>query len=300
MKNRAIKVSDAQQKELQEIAMALNGNCQIEKIICFGALRSEETTDTCFTDTESNLKNTYYLLVLTKELRRIEYTLQDFINNLFCGVFIVAHGLATVVEAVHNRDRFFTEACLNGLLVYTSDGFTMVPEVASENICVDYSKDEEAFSRMFSMATGFLECAYECYEKGLYNNVAFLLHQAVEQACRGLIRLYTGYRADTHNLERLLLLCKSFSPEPARLFSRHFKEETRLFRVLTRSYTDARYRDNYQVIDHDADLLCTLVKAFIDLTLELSSKEPYRGTARTTVEEQAAVVDYSPALPASL
>jgi len=300
MKNKAIKVSYAQQKELQEIAIALTGHCQIEKIICFGALRTEETTDTCFTDTESNLKNTYYLLVLTTELRRIEYTLQDFISNLFPGVYIVAHGLATVIEAVYKRDRFFTEACLNGLLVYTSDGFTMVPEVASENISVDYSKDEEAFSRMFSMASGFMECAYECYEKEFYNNVAFLLHQAVEQACRGLIRLYTGYRSDFHNIDRLLSFCECFSKEPARLFKRHFKEEKRLFRVLAGSYTEARYRDNYQILDHDADELCTLVKAFLELTLELSSKEPYKVTARTTVAEQAAVVDYSPALPASL
>ncbi|WP_295715033.1 HEPN domain-containing protein [Mucilaginibacter sp.] len=300
MKNKAIKVSDAQQKELQEIAIALKSHCQIEKIICFGVLRSEETTDTCFTDTESNLKNTYYLLVLTTELRRIEYTLQDFISNLFPGVFIVAHGLATVIEAVHKRDRFFTESCLNGLLVYTSDGFTMVPEVASENISVDYSKDEDAFNRMYSMASGFMECAYECYEKEFYNNVTFLLHQAVEQACRGLIRLYTGYRSDFHNIDRLLSFCACFSTEPAKLFKRHFKEEKRLFRVLAGSYTEARYRDNYQIIDHDADQLCTLVKAFLDLTLELSSKEPHRGTARTTVEDQAVVVDYSPALPPSL
>jgi HEPN domain-containing protein len=300
MKNYPIEISKGQQKELQEIAKVLTCQYQIEKIICFGTLSSHETVNTCFAEPESSLKNAYYLLVLTTEIKRIEYTIQDYISSLFPGVFIVAHGLATVIEAVHKRDRFFTEACLNGLLVYTSDGFTMVPEVASENISVDYSKDEEAFTRMYSMASGFMECAYECYEKEFYNNVAFLLHQAVEQACRGLIRLYTGYRSDFHNIDRLLCLCSCFSAEPAKLFKRHFKEEKRLFRVLAGSYTEARYRDNYQIIDHDADLLCTLVKAFLDLTMELSLKVPHKVTARTTVEEQAAVVDYSPALPASL
>jgi HEPN domain-containing protein len=240
------------------------------------------------------------LLVLTTESKRIEYVIQDFINNHFPGVFIIAHELATVMEAVYRHDRFFVEACLNGLLVYTSNGFTMPPELNAENIEDSYLKDEEAFSRMFSMASGFMESALDCYDKGYYYNVAFLLHQAVEQACRGLIRLYIGYRADIHNLERLLFLCECFSAEPSRLFKRYFREEKRLFRVLAGSYTEARYRDNYEVIDHDADELCTLVKAFLELTLELSSKEPHRGTARTTVVEQAAVVDYSPALPASL
>jgi HEPN domain-containing protein len=300
MKKQPVKLSDEQYKELQEISKALISHYQIEKIICFGALNTLTAGDTCFKEPKHDLKNTYYLLVITTEIKRIEYVMQDFISNLFPGVFIIAHGLSSVMEAVYRYDRFFVDACLNGVLIYTSDGFNMTPEVVYENMEDSYLKDKEAFTRMYSMASGFMECAYECYEKEFYNNVAFLLHQAVEQACRGLIRLFTGYRADIHNIDRLLLFCECFSAEPARLFRRHFKEEKRLFRVLAGSYTEARYRDNYQVIDHDADQLCTLVRAFLDLTLELSSKEPYRGTARTTVEDQAAVVDYSPALPATL
>lgn len=300
MKKNPIKLGEEQKRELQEIAKVLTSNYQIDKIICFGALTSLTTANTCFIEPERSLKNTYYLLVLTTDSKRIEYVIQDFINSHFPGVFIIAHGFSTVMEAVYKNDRFFMDACLNGELVYTSDGFTMIPEFDHEIIEKSYSKDREAFSRMFSMASGFMECAYECYEKEFYNNVAFLLHQAVEQACCGLIRLYTGYRADIHNIDRLLSLCECFSAEPGRLFKRHFKEEMRLFRVLAGSYTEARYRDNYKVIDHDADQLCTLVKAFLDLTLELSLKVPHKVTARTTVEEQAAVVDYSPALPASL
>jgi HEPN domain-containing protein len=300
MKKNPIKLVEEQKRELQEIAKVLTSNYQIEKIICFGALTSLTAADTCFIEPEHSLKNTYYLLVLTTDSKRIEYVIQDFINSHFPGVFIIAHGLSTVMEAVYKNDRFFVDACLNGELVYTSDGFTMIPEFDHEIIEKSYSKDREAFSRMFSMASGFMECAYECYEKEFYNNVAFLLHQAVEQACRGLIRLYTGYRADIHNIDRLLFLCECFSAEPGRLFKRYFKEEMRLFRVLAGSYTEARYRDNYKVIDHDADQLCTLVKAFLDLTIELSLKVPHKVTARTIVDEQAAVVDYSPVLPASL
>ncbi|WP_439695873.1 HEPN domain-containing protein [Mucilaginibacter sp. AW1-7] len=300
MEKQPIKLSDGQYNELQEIAKVLTSNYQIEKVICFGALSSMTTGNTCFMQPDHSMKNTYYLLVLTTETKRIEYVMQDFISSHFPGVFIIAHGLSTVLEAVYRYDRFFVDACLNGLLVYTSDGFTMSPEGNADNTEGSYLKDEEAFSRMYSMASGFLESALDCFEKGFFNNVAFLLHQSVEQACRGLIRLYTGYRADIHNIERLLYLCECFSAEPSRLFKRHFKEDKRLFRVLAGSYTEARYRDNYEVGDQDADKLCSLVKAFLDLTLELSSKEPNRETAKSTVVEQAAVVDYSPALPASL
>ncbi|QEC77277.1 HEPN domain-containing protein [Mucilaginibacter ginsenosidivorax] len=300
MEKQPIKLSDGQHRELREIAKVLTSNYQIEKVICFGALSSMTTANTCFMPPDHSTKNTYYLLVLTTETKRIEYVMQDFISSHFPGVFIIAHGVSTVMEAVYRYDRFFVDACLNGLLVYTSDGFAMTPEFVAENIEDSYLKDEEAFSRMYSMASGFLESALDCFEKGFFNNVAFLLHQSVEQACRGLIRLYTGYRADIHNIDRLLFLCECFSAEPAMLFKRHFKEDKRLFRVLAGSYTEARYRDNYEVGDQDGDKLCSLVKAFLDLTLKLSSKVPHEVTARTTVEEQAAVVDYSPAQPVSL
>ncbi len=300
MRTDSIKLTGAQQRDLEEISRILCGQYQIEKIICFGALNLKIAKETCFMEAEGELKNTYYLLVMTTENTRIEYAMQDFIIKQFPEVFIIAHGLQTVIDAIHKNDRFFVNAGLNGQLIYTSDGFTMIPEFERKRIDQAYLKDCEAFEQIYSLASGFLECAFDCYEKGFYNNVAFLLHQVVEQACRGLIRLYTGYHSDIHNLSRLLDLCNCFSTEPAKLFRRHFAEEKRLFRVLAGSYTEARYRDNYKVIDHDADELCTLVKAFLDLTLELSSIESHRGAARTTEERKAAVMDYSPALSASL
>lgn len=57
------------------------------------------------------------------------------------------------------------------------------------------------------------------------------------------------------------------------LFRRHFAKEKQLFRVLASSYSDARYKDNYQNVDHEADLLCTQVKAFLGMIDELAKKE---------------------------
>lgn len=122
MKKNPIKPGEEQKRELQEIAKVLTSHYQIEKIVCFGALSSSTTGNTCFIEPEHSLKNTYYLLVLTTDSKRIEYVIQDFINSHFPSVFIIAHGLSTVMEAVHRNDRFFVDACLNGELIYTSDG----------------------------------------------------------------------------------------------------------------------------------------------------------------------------------
>ncbi|WEA01859.1 HEPN domain-containing protein [Mucilaginibacter sp. SJ] len=300
MKSNPIKLTEYQNKELQVIADALNTQYQIEKIICFAALSSYSSKETVFSSAQNNLTNNYYLLVLTTEITRIEHVMQDYINKQFSGVFVIAHGLETVINLVYNYDTFFLNACLNGVLIYTSDGFTMIPDYDEAKAEEAVLKDKEAFERIYKLACGFLESAFICLENNFDNNVIFLLHQAVEQGSRALIRLFTGYRSDIHNISRLLDFCNCFSPEPSVLFRRHFSEEKHLFRVLATSYSDARYKDNYHVIDHEADLLCKQVKAFLDLVAELAKKETVQGTARTTVEVPAEVVDYSPALPASL
>lgn len=300
MKNNPIKLTEYQNKELQAIADALNTQYKIEKIICFAALSTSSSQETVFSPAQTNSTNEYYLLVLTTETTRIEHVMQDYISKQFSGVFVIAHGLETVMNLVYNYDTFFLNTCLNGALVYTSDGFTMIPDFDQTKAEEAILKDKEAFKRIYDLASGFLESAFVCQENDFDNNVIFLLHQAVEQGCRALIRLFTGYRSDIHNISRLLDFCNCFSSEPSMLFRRHFSKEKHLFRVLATSYSDARYKDNYQVLDHEADLLCTQVQAFLDLIKELAKKETVQGTARTAVEVRAEVVDYSPALPASL
>jgi HEPN domain-containing protein len=295
-----IKLTDIQHKELQEIAKALSSQYKIEKIICFAVINRLSTENTVFAPSKVVSASNYYLLVMTTEITRIEHAMQDYIGKLFPGTFVIAHGLETVMNLVYKYDTFFLNACLNGALIYAADGFTMIPEFEVEKLDQAFLKDKEAFDRIYNLASGFLESAFICYENNFHNNVTFLLHQSVEQACRALIRRFTGYRSDIHNLDRLLQFCNCFSEEPALLFRRHFVNEQRLFRILTSAYSEARYKDNYQIVDTDADKLCTLVKAFLDLVSELAKKEPHKGTARNTVEAQAVVVDYSPALPASL
>jgi HEPN domain-containing protein len=300
MITRPIKLSDLQHKELQEIAKALIGQYKIEKIICFAALNSSTSQDSVFAPAKIVSASNYYLLVMTTDVTRMEHAMQDYIGKLFPGTMVIAHGLETVMNAIDKHDRFFWDACRYGSLIYTADGLKMSLDFEEAKFEKAVVRDKEAFGQIHNLATGFMECGFDCYEKGFYNNVAFVLHQAVEQGCRALIRLFTGYRSDIHNLERLLAFCSCFSKEPAALFRRQFEEEKKLFRLLVASYTEARYRDNYQLTDRNADLLCSLVKTFLDLVIELSNNEPHNRSAKDTVEASAVVGDYSPALPASL
>ena len=124
-----------------------------------------------------------------------------------------------------------------------------------------------------------------------------MLHQTVEQACITLIRVYMAYRSDMHNLARLLNLCLCFSGEPAALFPRKTEEDQRLFQLLLRSHSDARYRSEYKVNSDDADILCTRIRQLIDLTKILCDDRlnMYRQAADEAGENAGG---YLPAVPA--
>jgi HEPN domain-containing protein len=74
-----------------------------------------------------------------------------------------------------------------------------------------------------------------------------MLHQAVEHTCGALIRIFTGYRPNTHNLTRLLMMVESFTRHLHAVFPCMTREEKEIYAILQRGYLDARYKEDYTV-----------------------------------------------------
>jgi HEPN domain-containing protein len=89
---------------------------------------------------------------------------------------------------------------------------------------------------------------------------AFMLHQAVEHALVGLVRVYTGYRFGTHNIDKLLRYANTFTNEVVVLFPKNTKEEAGLFNLLRRAYVDARYREDYTITANEVAVLLRRVE----------------------------------------
>jgi HEPN domain-containing protein len=300
MERKNVSLSNVQRRELEEIVNLLIGQYKTEYVICFGCLNDLKETTSCFIETVQENNVHYFLLMITTEITRIEHEVQDYVNRHFkVGVTIIVHGLDTVTNAIFEGSRFFTAACRDGIQLYTASGLRLNIDYSNLNTATTLVNAEKHYHHRYCMALGFLEAADECFDKGYFNNTVFMLHQAVEQACIAMIRVFMAYRSDMHNLSRLLNLCLCFSGEPAALFPRKTGEEQRLFQLLLKSYSDARYRDEYKIDSTDANMLCTQVRALLELTEELCTKKliQYRQAAE---EADHKVVDNSPALPASL
>lgn len=271
MERKHVNLSPLQWRELQGLITPLVSQYKTEYIICFGCLNDTKATTSCFIEDVKQSNTHYFLLMITTAVTRIEHEVQDYVNSHFdkAGITIIVHGLETITNAINQGSRFFTAVCRDGMQLYTASGLRLNLDYPHLNPATTLAKAEKHYYHRYCMALGFMEAAGECFEKEYYNNTIFMLHQAVEQACIAMIRVFMAYRSDIHNLSRLLNLCHCFSGEPAALFPRKTTEDQRLFQLLLKSYTDARYRDEYKVTSQDAGMLCTQVRALIELTEEL-------------------------------
>jgi len=240
-------------------------------IYCFGTAAQSSKKTGCFIDHVDEESNRYFLLMITESSTRIEHEVQNYVNDHFHHGTITAlvHGKETLIEAVRSNSKFFITVANNAELIYSKDSTIKSFQVPAFIPTQAAIKAKKHHNHRQMLATGFLESALECIHKGKHNLAAFMLHQVVEQSCIALIRVHLAYRSDIHNLYRLLRLCDSFSPAISGFFLDESEEGRRLFDILAKSYSGARYKDDFCVGPADATRMYYQVAAFLRLTTAL-------------------------------
>jgi HEPN domain-containing protein len=245
------------------------------QIINFSRHSFAQNSNGCFKEEIDSQYCNYCLLLITESGTRIDHDVQDFVNTHYHHgtITVICHCKKAITEAIAGNNRFFIKACTEGEVLYQSEEVFLVGEVPSFDPVLAADKAREHFKHRFSLAEGFYLGANEClgnWEQ--YNICAFMLHQAVEQLCIGLIRVHLGYRSEFHNLNRLLRLCTSFSEEPLALFT-ETAEDMRLFNLLCKSYSAARYNAGFKVSEEEAYALCDMVTEFMEVFKRLCEEK---------------------------
>ncbi len=221
----------------------------------------------CFTPQADNNGYHCFLLMVMESPTRNEHEAQDFCRSKFEGgkITILSHSLETITESIKKNNRFFISILNEGKLVYNHTGILVAECNASFDPSQNHEKAKKHYEHRLKLAKGFLHSAEESHLEGHSEVAVFLMHQIVEQSTIALLRVNLAYRSDIHHLGRQLDLCCCFSSEPSDIF-RSTKEDLRLFEILLRSYSQARYNENFIVDYYDAEKLLGKVKDFLSLT----------------------------------
>jgi uncharacterized protein len=236
-----------------------------DKVFLLGATQCVHTEDTIFCQPPVMLQQIthYYLLVLTKvNDNRCFDILQDIIENRCAH----ATPVTVIIEATHIFNEwieaghpFACRIATAGSLLYDV-GEVVLSKAGFSDSQIMAPNQEKEFSRWDSHVTEFLAGSQLYRERKQLGLAAFLLHQAAEHACTILYKLFTGYRAGTHNLDKLFRYCKPLSSALTLLFPRNSQKEHHLFQLLQKAYVHARYRDDYVITEKELVLLTERVK----------------------------------------
>jgi HEPN domain-containing protein len=240
------------------------------QIYCFHKEEKSTKTEGCFTERKNTEYCDYWLLMVAESASRIESAVQDFANAHyeFGRITLLAHGKESIEKSIDNGFMFFANVYRYGKLMYNRQ-LSVTVVVTNYFVSAGYSQTlQQRFGDGISKAEGFLHGAIECLSSRKYNICIFMLHQAVEQCCIALIGRHMDYRCDSHNLQRLLMLCRCFSEEPYQLFISGNKEERVVFEKLLKSYSNARYAADFSVEELEVKLLIDKVSKLIGQYLQ--------------------------------
>lgn len=287
MKKKSLKPVESQQERFPNFVKELAERFTALHILKFGEISSSKRTCSSFLLEQNTTKFHYHLLMVIEGTTRIEHAVQDYVNSRFnhAKITILVHSHESVQTAIKANNRFFINVFNTSIQLYSHDGtLNMFPKYALDKR-LSLEKAQKHLYHRIPMAQGFLDGAGECYRKEKFNVCVFMLHQAVEQSCIAMIRVFMAYRSDIHHLGRLLDICACFSEKPRELLL-GVPENRRLFEKLMNSYSHARYKDDFDVEIDDADRLYNLVNDFLVLARALCEKKINALTAESEVAEQ--------------
>lgn len=262
---------------IQKIAITIHP----EKILCYGYRTSNYQDWSCFKEATGHqdiIKATFDLLVITGNDNNLaDHEILQKIDllatSLDCEVTAVVQSLDAVHELIAKNSRFLTTIYHKAVLVYNADNGTLITPPAAPLYEATMSKIETTWNKCFSVAERFYKTACFCLDNGWNEKALFDLHQATQHTCMALLRIYTGYRSTTHNLSRLLALIENFSFVPSTIFPCSTEEETALFNLLNKAYSDARYKEDYSIPTETANLLKKRVHLLLLVAEKLYNKK---------------------------
>jgi HEPN domain-containing protein len=196
----------------------------------------------------------YFLLILMEGFNNKEaHEWQDKIET-HCKTWmpITTIVLQTTIfeEWLKEGHQFAAKVQQSAVVIYNSASYNL-PLSQTANHDLSANSTEKHLTEGLTKAKEFLAGSELFRIRKQHAMSAFMLHQSTEQALRTLLKVGTGYHANTHSIERLLRYAGLVSYQLPDIFPQKTEEDKRLFSLLQKAYIDTRYKEDYKISNGD-------------------------------------------------
>lgn len=264
--------------QLQAVLQVIIKSVSPEHIFLLGTSHTRQQLHSIFTEAPAGCQQVthYDLLILlpATDKRNID-ELQDIIESRCKPHTPVTVIILNTQQFNHQLTTAHPFACnvhAHALHVYNAGATALVKPHRPDNSSLQLQA-KQAFDKWHQLAREFMTGAELYAMRRQFAMAAFMLHQVAERSYVELIQVMTGYRAGTHNLDKLLRYAKSFSADIHLLFPRNNEQEEHLFRQLQKAYIHSRYKDDYAVTEQEVKELLARVKKLLHLCGKLCEEK---------------------------
>ncbi len=258
MKTDISHLPDDKRDELRRTTEIIREAVEPEMVILFGSHARGDWVE----DEETGYISDYDILVIVRPRHveggsnrlheRVERQVADTLRH--SRVNAIAHRIDFVNSKLGEGQYFFTDIVNEGVMLYDSGRYTLAK--AKELDDAERKRiAEQDLEQWFESASNFYVLFEAAFEKSMYKEAAFQLHQASERFYAAILLVHAGHKPRTHDIERLGKLSSPHVPGLARVFQRSTPEEEKRFDLLKRAYVDARYDPEYTVTCEDLEYL---------------------------------------------
>jgi len=229
-------LTEAQEKQLEEIRdLIIKRIPSVRMIVALGT---------------SNDPFNYYLAILINDNERTpEHEVGNKIEDhcrFLANVFTFVSKESSARNAVLAGKRFWNIVMLKGIKIYQGKN-VKIPEPQDISKDTWLERANHDWHRWGRQGKEFMKGATYYIAEGSDTLALFMLHQVVENSLMAIIKLFLGYRPSAHNLRRMLTITLLLTPKLAEIFDLESKEGSQLFSILQTGYSDARYKNDFQI-----------------------------------------------------
>jgi predicted nucleotidyltransferase/HEPN domain-containing protein len=242
-----------EREPIAAIAALIQASAPVEMIILFG---SRARGDWVKDPVTGYISDTDILVIVASEEVEADYSLWARVEAQArqiaepVSVTLLVHTLPYVNQEIRMGQYFFAEIARQGVLLFKKKGAALAKPRAlndGERLAVGVRD----FRYWFESASGFFKGSLYYAVRRMRPHSAFLLHQAAERYFHAALLVFTGYKPQTHDLEKLANQTAPLHPALSGALPRTEPEDERLFKLLKRAYIEARYSKSYRVTDEE-------------------------------------------------
>ncbi|MFD1630573.1 HEPN domain-containing protein [Pseudopedobacter beijingensis] len=253
-------------KELNALVSLLLEKFNPLQIYLYAYYEEQSAYNSIFREARQQGEKVFYLLVVTEGTASMENAIQQYVDACYkeAKAIIHAHGEETLRLNLNQCNGYFTAVLNRGVLLYSADGLLAVQAVQGPNAEKQLLRIKEQWEHRIHLSKGFLHAAEEAVEHGDDPISIYLMYQAVEQTCVGLIAVFMGYKTDIRNLRRLLYVCGCFSKKPLQHFMGS-PENEQLLNIMMKSFSEVRYGSDFDLEGRSPFRFLELAEGFVKL-----------------------------------